>query len=183
MAEELGGDEDGEGIEVDVLDRARELLGHPSGMVRIAAAILLARAGEHVAGDILVKVASGELKTDDGEDEAAAVELCGELRLEAAKSGLERRAFGGTLGLLRDRFAWNARVALARMGHERATSEILRELGAWDRDRRTLAVAAAGRARILEARSLIEAMRGDNARADAGAVTEALAALARPEAG
>jgi HEAT repeat protein len=182
MAEELGGDDEGEGIEIEVLDRARELIRHPAEMVRVAAAILLGRAGDRAAGDVLVKVARGELTTDDGEDEAAAVELCGELRLEAARAGLERRAFGGALGLRRDRFAWNARVALARMGHERATRDILKELDAWDRDRRTLAVAAAGRARIQEARGLIQAMRGDAARADAGAVEEALAALARAEA-
>lgn len=180
MAEELAGDERGEGLEDEVAKRARELLEHAAPMVRIAAAVLLARAGDARAGRVLEMVARGELKTDDGEDEAAAIELCGELGIEAAKSGLERRAFGGAIGLMRDRFAWNARVALARMGHERATREIVKELGAWDRDKRTLAVAAAGRARIVEARPLIEAMRGDAARADAGAVDEALERISQP---
>jgi HEAT repeat protein len=185
MIEELATkrDEEGEehGVPEEALARARALLGHADGSVRVAAAILLARAGEEAGRDLLVQVARGDLATGEGDDEAAAIELCGELRLEAARPGLERRAFGGLLGLGRDRFAWHARVALARMGHERATRDILGELGSWDRDKRTLAVAAVGRARIASARPLVEAMRGDETRADAGAVAEALAALARPE--
>jgi HEAT repeat protein len=186
MIEELATklDEQGEehGVAEEALARARELLKHADGAVRVAAAILLGRAGEEVGRDLLVEVAKGDLATSEGDDEAAAIELCGELGLTAARPGLERRAFGGVLGIGRDRFAWHARVALARMGHERATREILRELDSWDRDRRTLAVAAVGRARLAAARGLVEAMRGDESRADAGAVAEALAALARPEA-
>lgn len=183
MAEELAEGEEGTDFDSEILARARVLLDHPASMVRIAAAILLARAGEGAARSILVDVARGHLTTSDGEDEAAAIELCGELDLEAARTGLERRAFGGPLGLRNDQYAWHARVALARMGHERATRAIVHELGAWDRDRRTLAVAAVGRARILSARSLLESMRGDDSRADASAIDEALAALARAEAG
>jgi hypothetical protein len=130
--------------------------------------------------EVLIAVALRELSTPEAEDEASAIELCGELGLEAARPGLERRAFGGAL-LLRDRFAWNARVALARMGHTRACEQIVRELDAWDRDRRTLAVAAAGRARIAAARDRITAMRGDAQRADPHAVDEALEALAPAE--
>lgn len=186
MIEELATkrDEQGEehGVPEEALARARALLQHEGGAVRVAAAILLARAGEEAGRELLVKVARGDLATGEGDDEAAAIELCGELGLHAARAGLERRAFGGILGFGRDRFAWHARVALARMGHERATREILRELGSLDRDRRTLAVAAVGRARIEAARPLVEAMRGDETRADASAVTEALAALAAPEA-
>jgi hypothetical protein len=125
-----------------------------------------------------VSVARGATKTRDREDEAAAIELAGRLKLEGAKPGLEKRAFGGLLGFRRDPFAWHARVALARMGHERAQREILRELSASDRDLRTLAVAAAGRARLVAAREPIAAMKGDARRADPEAVDEALAALA-----
>ena len=102
----------------------------------------------------------GRSRTREREDLAAAIELAGELGIGAARPGLERRAFGGLLGLRRDPFAWHARVALARMGHERACREILGELGASDRDLRTLAVAAAGRARMVAARDRIAAMRG-----------------------
>jgi HEAT repeat protein len=186
MIEELATKRDAEGeehgVSEEALTRAHALLTHADPAVRVAAAILLARAGEDAGRELLVKVARGDLATGEGDDEAAAIELCGEIGLEAARSGLEKRAFSGVLGIGRDRFAWHARVALARMGHERATQEILRELGSWDRDKRTLAVAAVGRARITAARPLVEAMRGDETRADAGAVAEALAALATPEA-
>ena len=180
VAEELGR----EGAEVDerVMVRARALSGHDSPEVRVLSAILLAPRGDANAKDVLARAARGDLKTRDREDEAAAIELAGELGLDAARAGLERRAFGGLLGFLRDPLAWHARVALARMGHERASQEILRELGSPDRDVRTLAVAAAGRARLLAARPRIAAMHGDEARADPHAVDEALETLTAAEA-
>lgn len=179
MAEELAAADEDRKAEVDprLLARARVMLDHASDLVRVASAILLAGAGERAADRVLVEVASGAIKTRDGQDEAAAIELCGQLGLEGARAGLERRAFGGLLGLRRDRFAWHARVALARMGHERAAREIVSELDSWDRDRRTLAVAAAGRARLAAARERIAAMRGDDRRADPDAIEEALAAI------
>jgi HEAT repeat protein len=81
----------------------------------------------------------------------------------------------------RDPFAWQARVALARLGHDRARQGILKGLRAWTRDVRTLAVAAAGRARLTEARALIETMRGDPERADPEAVEVALGLLSPHE--
>lgn len=180
MAEEVAGD-DRNALDERVFVRARALLLHGPPKVRVAAAVFLARASKERADravrEVLVAVALEELRSGDGEDEAAAIELCGDLGLAAARPGLERRAFS-RLVLRRDRLAWHARVALARMGHERASREILSELGSWDRDRRTLAVAAAGRARLEAARPLITAMRGDAARADPSAVDEALASFA-----
>jgi HEAT repeat protein len=173
MSEELG---EGE-VDPRVLARARALVGKGAPEVRVASAILLAQSGDRVGAAVIGEVASGKLKTSVREDEAAAVELSGTLGLTAARTGLEKRAFGGLLGLLRDPFAWHARVALARLGHERATKEILRELGDRDRDVRTLAVAAAGRAGLSAAKETIAAMRGDAGRADPDAVAEALAAL------
>jgi len=123
-----------------------------------------------------VGLAQGAIKTDDPEDEATAIELAGELGLEDARVGLEKRAFGGFFR--RDRHAWHARVALARMGHERAVREIMSELDAWDRSKRTLAVAAVGRARIRVAALKLRTMLGDPSRADPHAVEDALAALA-----
>jgi HEAT repeat protein len=180
MAEELT--DGGRAADERVLVRARALLRHESPLLRVASAILLARSAREAArrdravGEVLTAVVLRELVTPDGEDEAASVELAGELGLVAAKPGLARRAFGGLL-LRRDRFAWHARVALAQLGDERARSEILAELGSWDRDRRTLAVAAAGKARLAEARGPIAALRGDALRADPHAVEEALAAI------
>lgn len=185
VAEELGGPgashEDGEHeravVDPAILERARSLLGHASPLVRVAAAIVLARAGDRAGTKVLVAVADRSLRTEDVEDEAAVIELCGVLGIEASRAGLERRAFGGALLLGRDRFAWHARVALARMGHERAIREIVAELGSWDRGKRTLAVAAVGRARIHSAEPIVAAMRGDPARAEQDAVNDALEAL------
>jgi HEAT repeat protein len=177
-----------------VVARARALLGHASVEVRVASAVLLAPLDGFYDGGsapkplqspreapsraLVTQVARGEVRTRDREDEAAAIELCGELGLERAQAGLEKRAFGRLLGLRRDPLAWHARVALARMGHERAGREILREIGARDRDVCTLAVAAAGRAHLTAARDRILALRGHESRADPHAVDEALAALA-----
>jgi HEAT repeat protein len=182
MAEEIGG-EGGEAVDTALVERARALLSHASPTVRVAAAIVLSRSGDRGGERVLVDVARDDVKTEDAEDEAAAIELCGALGLEAARSGLERRAFGGALGLRRNAFSWHARVALARMGHERATREIVRELDSWDRSKRTLAVAAVGRARIHAARALVAAMRGDAGRAEPHAVDEALAELGAAEGG
>jgi hypothetical protein len=65
-------------------------------------------------------------------------------------------------------------VALAKLGDEQAVQAILRDLGSSSRDRRSMAVAAAGQARLARARDLVAAMRGNEARADQAAVTEAL---------
>jgi HEAT repeat protein len=159
-----------------LLAKAAGMIGDPEPSVRVAAAILLARTGDRRGEPVLLDVVSGALATPEAEDEAAAVELCGELGIDAAKPHLARRAFG-FLGFGEDRFAWQALVSLARMGHERARAKIVRDLGSWWRDRRTLAVAAVGRARIAEARSLVEAMRGDDRRADADAVAQTLEQL------
>jgi HEAT repeat protein len=180
MAEEVTG-EDGE-IDPRFLVRARALITHAAPDVRVAAAVLLGKRGDAAAREVLAVAARGEAKIKDREDEAAAIELAGELGIESARAGLEKRAFGGLFGFMKDPFAWHARVALARMGHPRACKEILGELGSSDYDVRTLAVAAAGRARLHAARDRIAAMKGDERRADPHAVDEALAALAEPEA-
>ncbi|MFO0756563.1 MAG: HEAT repeat domain-containing protein [Byssovorax sp.] len=180
MAEEVAGD-DRNALDERVFVRARAMVNHGAPGVRVSAAVFLARASadrvDRAVREVLVAVALGEIEAADGEDAAAAIELAGELGLADARPGLARRAFGG-LFIRRDQLAWHARVALARMGDERAIREILRELGSWDRDRRTLAVAAAGRARLREARPLIASMRGDEGRADPNAVDEALASIA-----
>jgi HEAT repeat protein len=160
----------------EVLAAAAKMVDDSDAAVRVAVAILLARAGDRRGEGILLDVVRGALATREAEDEAAAVELCGELGIAAAEPHLARRAFG-YLGFGGDRFAWQAMVSLARMGHERARSRIVRDLGSWWRDRRTLAVAAVGRARLAEARALVEAMRGDDSRADAEAVAQTLEQL------
>jgi HEAT repeat protein len=161
-----------------LLAKLGSLLADPNSSVRIAAAIVLARGGDRRALPILVDVVRGALSTPEAEDEAAAVELVGELGVDEARPHLERRAFG-FLRLGSDRFAWQAMVALARMGHPRARSQILRDLGSWSRDKRTLAVAAAGRARVAEALPLVRAMKGDERRAEPSAVDLTLELLSQ----
>jgi hypothetical protein len=161
-----------------IVERLAGLLEDGDSDVRVAAAIALARAGDDRGAAILIDVVARRLKAREADDEAAAVELAGEMGLRAAMPYLEQRAFGIMARLGREAFAFQAVVALARMGHERARSKIVGDLGAKSRDRRTLAVAAAGRARLLGARPLIEAMRGDESRAEQHAVAEALEALA-----
>jgi HEAT repeat protein len=164
-----------------LLDRARALLDDTDATVRVAAAVLLSRSGQKSGVALLVDVVRGHLSTREMEDEAAAVELLGELGVTEAVPHLERRAFT-LLGFGEGRFAWQALVSLARMGHGRARARILRDLRSWSRDRRTLAVAAAGRARLSEAQPLVLAMKGDETRADGDTVTAALDQLGRPSA-
>jgi HEAT repeat protein len=158
-----------------VLAAARRRLDDGSLRVRLAAAILLARAGDRSGARVIVEGVAATNEAVDPDDEQAAVVLAGELALGDAVAGLERRAFN-PLGFGRH-FAFEARIALARLGNARARAVILRSLGAYSRDARTLAVVAAGRAGLAEARPLLLAMQDDPRRADADAVKEALAAL------
>ena len=168
----------------ELMGRARKALRDDAAEVRLAAAIVLGRAGQTDGADVIAEAVNRGAGAREPEDEEAAIELAGALHVDSARPGLERRAFGafGLSGLVsagwsRQPFAWQARVALAKWGHPRARTDILRGLGAWTRDGRTLAVAAAGQAQLHEARELIAGMRGDASRADPRAVEEALAAL------
>jgi HEAT repeat protein len=151
-------------------DKARGVLGDANRAVAIVAAMILARAHDEGGEAALVGfIASGA--GTHREDEQAAVELAGELGLKGAIPELERRAWG--LGrVVRDTCAWHAKIALARLGNARATSEIVAELGSWRRGSRDAAVVAAGRARLVAARSTIAGLveRGGDARL----ITEAL---------
>ncbi len=159
--------------------RARAALRDDDISVRVAAAILLARAGDEKGKKVIAEAVNSG-KGVDPEDEQAAIQLAGELRIEAARGGLMRRAWS-MVPSRRPRFKWQARIALAALGDARARQSILRGLDAWSRDARTLAVAAAGRAGLSEARPLIEAMSRDAARADPDAVRQALEDLAESE--
>lgn len=177
LAEEHWVTEPGE-LPSALAEAARGALEDDASEVRLAAAILLAHAKDASGAEVLAAAVNDAHPTVEPEDEQAAIDLSGELALEQARPGLERRAFG-LLGISRDRFAWQARVALARLGDQRAKDVILRGLGAWTRDARTMAVAAAGRARLSEARPLIEAMQGKADRAEPEAVAEALQLLSK----
>lgn len=163
-----------------LLERAVEMLGDEEPKVRIVAAVILGRAGRRDGVSVLADLLAERISTDEPEDEAAAVELVGELGLRELQDHLERRAFG-LRRFTRQTFAWQARTALARLGHPRAKNEILRELRSFSRDKRTMAAYAAGQARIAEAIAELERMRDRPDRADPTVVAEALAKLALPE--
>lgn len=175
VAEEVFGGSAPEQVPLALLQRARGALRDDNYGVQLAASILLAVLGDASGRSRLIEVVNGRRRIPHSEDEAIAVELCGELKLTQAIPGLERRAFGVLGG--RTPASWHARVALAELGHDRAKSVILRGLSAWSRDARTLAVAAAGRARLQEARELLERMAGAPERAEPDAVSDALAAI------
>jgi len=154
--------------------RARAALRDDAPNVRLAAAILLARVGDACGADVIRDVVERKDRVASLEDEQAAIELCGELSISDARPALTRRAFG-FFGLFRDPLAWHARVALARLGDPQAKAAILRGLAAFTRDARTIAVAAAGRARLREARPILRGMTA--AQADPETLAEALAEL------
>jgi hypothetical protein len=160
----------------DIMGRARTALGDPALAVRLVAAIVLVRRGSAEGGRVIAEALNGH-EALHPDDEQEAIDCAGEFGVRLARPGLERRARGGWL--VGQPFAWQARVALARLGDDGARREIVRALGAWSRDTRTLAVVAVGRARLVEARPLLEAMRADPATVDPEVADEALACLAR----
>lgn len=179
VAEEVFGKRSAEQVPLPLRQRARGALRDDNRGVQVAAAILLSVLGDPAGRERLIEAVNARRAFVHAEDEAVAIELCGQLRLERALPGLERRAFGVLGG--RTAVSWHARVALAELGHARAKATILKGLSAWSRDARTLAVAAAGRARLVEARAELERMASAPARAEPDAVAEALAALDEPQ--
>jgi HEAT repeat protein len=162
--------------------RMELLLDSEHAAVAVAAALYLARIGVTRGRDRIVNVVAGQVRTPEIEDEQACVEISGELNLRSAVPHLERRVWG-TRRLLRSLFAWgagdgascawHARIALARMGHERAAAEILADLRSWRREAREAAVVASGRARLRGAEATVRSL-GETGSVDAALVQEAL---------
>jgi len=167
-------------VDVDVTRAARVALEDDAFPVRLGAAILLARSGDRAGVAVIVRAVNGVRERIDPEDLGTAIALVAELRLSEAKPGLDRRAWGGFL--TRDPFAYEARIALARLGDERARGAILRGLSSWSRDTRTLSTVAAGRARLVEARERLAAMKANPGLVEREVVDEALALIDRAEA-
>jgi HEAT repeat protein len=162
----------------ELLAEARGRLATDVPSVALAAAILLAKTGGEgadLARAKILGVVSGAAGTRvEKEDEREAVELAGALDLRAAIPHLERRAWG-LASLVRDTCAWHAKIALARMGHPRASAEILGDLDSSRAEKRTAAVVAAGRARLRQAREKIASLAGSVS--DPQLVADALAQL------
>lgn len=157
--------------------RARALVASGPPPLALVAAILLGKAGDEAGNAVLLGVVRGTTPRPEPEDERAAVELVGALGLREAVPALERRAWG-LARLVKDTSRFHARIALARLGHPRAVDEILAEIRSTKPEVASAAVVAAGRARLHEARPLLEALT--SAAADPALVREALELLARP---
>jgi hypothetical protein len=158
-----------------LVNAARSELELAASGARATAALLLAAHGDRSGERALVDVIQGSARAGEA-DVFAAIETAAERGLEAARAALERRAFG-VFGVRSDTLGWQACVALARLGDDRAKRAILGRLSSWNRDSRTVAVEAAGKARIEAARSALLALRDDPKRADPDAVEEALSRL------
>jgi HEAT repeat protein len=179
-AEEIGTKGDSAEFPIELPERITRCvegwLEDEDAHVRLAAAILLGRCGKEAGAEELLCAIYDRIESLEPEDEAAAIDLAGRLGLQDAVPALEQRAFG-LKRFLKERHAWASRVALARMGHDRARQAILHDLHAWSRERRTAAVTAAAQAGIREALDAIQAMRGDHEKAEQEAVDEALELL------
>lgn len=140
--------------------QAARLLEDPGLSVRVAAALLLACVGDEAGKSLLLAVVEGGPATKglEPDDEGAAVEAVGTLGLRASIPALRRRAFGVSR-LIREQFSFLALVSLVRLGDRQAHDKVLADLRAWSRERRTLAVIAAGRGRLLEAVAPLKALR------------------------
>jgi HEAT repeat protein len=193
VAEETQGPPDAAGIEgadgeplrdPRIMARAAQLVDGPDPAVAVVAAIYLARLGDEGGRRVVFEVVAELRKTPELEDEQACVDLAGTLAMRDAIPHLERRVWGGRR-VFRSVLswgagdgascAWHARIALARMGHERARQSILADLRSWRRETREAAVVAAGRARLAEARAALEHLGGS---VDDALVREALLRLA-----
>lgn len=150
--------------------------------VRVAAALLVTRPEGEAAWDcralackVLVAGINDNVALPAAADEQALIEAVGELKLDAARPGLARH-LRGAFGLVPGRFAFQARVALARCGDPRAIEQLARGLRAFRRDARNLAAMAIGQARLVQLRAQLEQL-GDRGAIDAEVASTALALL------
>lgn len=158
-----------------ILDVAARRLDDPACHVANAAAILLCRGGDERGKARVLRIVAGAERASR-EDERGAIEVAGERGYAQAQPALARRAWG-LVHFVRETSAWHAKIALARMGDERAAHDILGDLTSMDRDKRQAAVVAAGRARLASARAAVLSARD----VDEDLRREALGALERPE--
>ena len=167
--------------------RAEQLIDGAGDSIAVVAGLYLARSGRPRGRAVVLDVIAERRKTPELEDEQACIELAGEVALRDAISHLERRVWGKRRAIRtvlawgagdRSSCAWHARIALARMGHERARYEILADLGSWRREKREAAVVAVGRAHIREAQEVLERLETAGAPVEVALIREALVRLA-----
>ncbi len=159
-----------ESLRDKVTASAEKSLKDSSSHVAVAAAIFLAKAKRSDGRKLIESVILGSVRVQK-EDEREAVEIAGELEMRDLQKELERRAWG--LGSkVRDTCAFHAKIALARMRHPRATSEIEADLRSSRRETRDAAVVAAGRAKMRELKAAIEKIEDVDADLRAAALEE-----------
>lgn len=146
--------------------------------IRLAAALLLAPHGHMPARDVLVSALNQRWPLPAPEDEQALIELVGELGLTEALPGLRRHA-RGWMGLVPGRFAWHARVAMARLGEESAQRGIAAGLRHRQSHVRAASALAVGRARLHELRGDVEQLV-ERGKLDRELAEEVLEELTRP---
>lgn len=174
------GDEATAGLEGDpsaatLVKSAEPLLEDPELTVRTAAAMMLCRFHRDRSAAAIAEALNANLQLPAPEDQQTLIELAGELLVTDSGPGLRRHAFG-RFGLVPGRFAWQAKIALARLGDARAQHTLLKELRSRDRDARTVAVVAVGRSGMKQAIPQLMRLREENG-ADPEALAEALSAL------
>lgn len=159
----------------EIVTAVRKLATHTSLRVKMAVGLALAEIDPTLSQPLLVAILNERQRIVDPEDEQRAIELVGEHSIRDALPGLRRRAFPA-LGL-KGPFAWHATTSLARLGDAQAKRTILAGLTGWTRDKRNLAVAAAGVAKLAEAKPRLLALRKNARLVDQETLEEALARL------
>lgn len=122
--------------------------------VPIAAAFVVGPRGSVKAREILTRAVNHRVQLPAPEDEQTLIELIGELGLTEGVPGLRAHA-RGRFGLVPGRFAWQAQVALARLGDESAIARIESRLRHRNADVRIHAATAVGAAGLRQLRPLV----------------------------
>jgi HEAT repeat protein len=154
--------DEGVSQEPKLVQKAQTLLAAKHPDVALCAAMFLAKQGHDDAKKQVLRAVRREYGAEgapNAEEETAAVELVGALGLREAIPDLERRAFG-LARFVRDTAPWAAKAALARLGHARAQQDILSALRHTNDETRARGIVAAGKARLKEARALVEGALG-----------------------
>lgn len=153
----VAGERFGQAVPMLIEEQVRSALSAQDRWIRVAAALWLAPLGNEQAKSLIVRAIDSRWALPNPEDEQALIEIAGELGLDAAVPGLRRYA-RGWLGLVPGRFAWQARVALARLGDEASRRAITQGLESRQAHVRAASALAVGRARLHGCRPRVEAL-------------------------
>lgn len=146
-------------------------------VVRLVAQLMGAQLGFTVPTDALVDVVNQKWRGEEPRDEQLAIELAGRLRLQEARPGLTRRALGRFRWGSWDPFRFQARAALACLGHPRALQLVERSLlrGSWQE--RHVMVFSVGQVGLTQFREQLLAWQGQEDQMDQEVLREALRRL------